>query len=441
MLVTNATINYNRAYFVITLAVLTEAMVFILRAGSSAQIQNLFFTKHYLASAAEMTAIVLAAPFLGFSLALLFVSPFIDWLGMKRVVITAALLFIAGILLTVFSDPDQEIAFSMLRVGAFLTGLAWGSVESVLNPLVTTLYPHDKARYLARAHAWWPAGLIVGGVLGLLCDNFGLSFHAKTSIALIPAVLFGLLCVTVRFPVTERVSLGVSNKEMFLELFRRPSFFIWLLVMLLGSLTELGASSFVDLALTPVTSLFGLKGIWILLYVSSVMFLMRRNAGLLTKRFSTVGVLWVSMLLATLGLFGLSISDNIVTTMLSATLWGMGASLLWPTMMANVSFRYPRGGSLFLGLLGISSCATVWLLLPHVGALYDSARITAAGSVEVLQSISAGSPAMQEISAAAAAAVFQALAMLTTSVMVILSVVWLVEKYRKPTLTIAPENK
>jgi len=426
---TNHHPQYQRAYLAIIFAVITEALVFILRVGSGSQIQELFFAQNHLAYAAEMTATVLAAPFLGFSIALVLISPFLDWLGMKRVVLSAAILFITGTMLTILAPPNQDIAFNYLRWGAFLTGLGWGSIEAVLNPLVTTLYPHDKVRRLAKAHAWWPAGIIIGGILCFLCDQLHLSFQLKTSLVFIPAVLFGLLCLTISFPVTERVKLGISNKDMFLELFRRPSFLIWVVIMILGSLTELGASSFVDLALTPMTRVFGLEGIWILIYVSGVMFLMRRNAGILTERVSTIAVLWISMLLATIGLTGLSISNGFTVTLLSATFWGMGASLIWPTMMANVSHRYPKGGSFFLGLLGLSSCLTVWFVLPEIGSLYDAARIEAAGGLTALQQLSPDSPLMQTVVADAAAVVFQTLAMLTISVMVALSVIWCVEKY------------
>ena len=52
-------------------------------------------------------------------------------------------------------------------MGALVTGIGWGLVETVINPLTTTLYPQDKTARLNTLHAWWPGGLIAGGLLGI----------------------------------------------------------------------------------------------------------------------------------------------------------------------------------------------------------------------------------------------------------------------------------
>jgi hypothetical protein len=41
-----------------------------------------------------------------------------------------------------------------------------GVVESVMNPLIASLYPDEKTAKLNAAHAWWPGGLVIGGLLG-----------------------------------------------------------------------------------------------------------------------------------------------------------------------------------------------------------------------------------------------------------------------------------
>jgi fucose permease len=43
-------------------------------------------------------------------------------------------------------------------------GMAQGAIEAVANPLVATLHPERRAERLNLLHAWWPAGLILGGV-------------------------------------------------------------------------------------------------------------------------------------------------------------------------------------------------------------------------------------------------------------------------------------
>ncbi len=58
----------------------------------------------------------------------------------------------------------------MLYSGAVLTGIGWGLVETVVNPLCATLYPDEKTARLNALHAWWPGGLIAGGLLPQAMD-------------------------------------------------------------------------------------------------------------------------------------------------------------------------------------------------------------------------------------------------------------------------------
>ena len=54
---------------------------------------------------------------------------------------------------------------TMLYVGFFTMGLSQGLVEGVINPLVATLYSAEKTKKLNMLHAWWPGGMIIGGLL------------------------------------------------------------------------------------------------------------------------------------------------------------------------------------------------------------------------------------------------------------------------------------
>ena len=49
----------------------------------------------------------------------------------------------------------------------FLFGLSHGLVEGVINPLLATLYSTEKTKKIVACHAWWPAGLIIGGLLAV----------------------------------------------------------------------------------------------------------------------------------------------------------------------------------------------------------------------------------------------------------------------------------
>ena len=70
--------------------------------------------------------------------------------------------------------------------------------------------------------------------------------------------------------------------------------------MFLTAASELAPGQWVQFALTRTVHM---PGILLLVYVSAMMFVMRHFAGPIAHKFSPVGLLWFSCLLASLGLF------------------------------------------------------------------------------------------------------------------------------------------
>ena len=114
-----------------------------------------------------------------------------------------------------------------------------------------------------------------------------------------------------------------------------------------------------------------MPGILLLVYVSAMMFVMRHFAGPMAHKFSPVGLLWFSCLLASLGLISLSIANSPITGLLAATVWGTGVCYMWPTMLAAASERFPRGGAVLMGLMGTAGMLSVFFVLPQMGKVYD----------------------------------------------------------------------
>jgi len=90
-----------------------------------------------------------------------------------------------------------------------MTGIGWGLVETVVNPLIASLYPEEKTGKLNTLHAWWPGGLVIGGLLGVAIAA-GLGWQIKLAMVILPALAVVGLCIGFRFPPTERVAAGVS---------------------------------------------------------------------------------------------------------------------------------------------------------------------------------------------------------------------------------------
>jgi len=57
---------------------------------------------------------------------------------------------------------------------------------------VKALYPEDKTHRLNVLHAWWPGGIIIGGLLGLGLSALGFGWRVKMGVTLVPILAFGL---------------------------------------------------------------------------------------------------------------------------------------------------------------------------------------------------------------------------------------------------------
>jgi predicted MFS family arabinose efflux permease len=363
----------------------------------------------------------LGIAFLGFAFTVAFGSSLLDFLGMRTILTLSSLSFISGTLLTIFADTIAHgpAIYWVVWCGMLLSGIGWGCSEAVINPLTTTVYPDDKTHKLNVLHAWWPGGIIIGGLVGLAIGALDMSWRVKFAMVLIPAVASLVMLLGSKFPKTERVAAGIPAREMFMQAVR-PSFLIWFFAMFLTAASELAPGQWVDMALTRTVHI---RGIWLLIYVSGLMFVGRHFAGTMVHKLSSVGLLWVSCLLASLGLLALSAANSPVMGLLAATVWGVGVCYMWPTMLAAASERFPRGGAFLMGLIGFAGCLSIYFVLPQMGSIFDSAKISAAGGEEAFKSLSGD--ALNDVLVQASTASFRIVAILPAILLVVFGMVWL----------------
>ncbi|MAY39931.1 MULTISPECIES: MFS transporter [Spongiibacter] len=414
-------LDRKRLFLVGNLSIFMIGLGFAVRASIASDIQNDLFNQLDLARSAGLVGEVLGATFIGFALTLLFGSALVDRIGMRVMLLFSALGYIIGsaLVLAVSFMPVSMLSYWLIFAGFLLTGLGWGAVEAASNPMVTAVYPEEKTHRLNILHAWWPAGIVVGGIAGLAFVELGLPWQVNLLMLVLPACWLAYLTLSTQFPVSERVQSGVSYGDMFKELFRAPGYFIWFFCMMITAAAELAPGQWVDLSLTNIV---GMPGILVLIYVSMLMFVMRHFAGAIAKHISSVGLLFFGCIFAALGLYGLSLSTSPLTAFLSATVWGMGVCYFWPTMLSVVSERYPKGGALFLGLTGFAAGLSIQFVLPQMGAIFDSAKIEAAGGVARLSTL--GGEELDAVLRYASVESFQAVAILPLLLLPVFGLVW-----------------
>ncbi len=236
--------------------------------------------------------------------------------------------------------------------GAFIFSLANGVCESVINPLVASLYPKQKTHYLNILHAGWPGGLILGGILaycfvGRDAMVMRLDWVIPMSFFLVPTLVYGLMVLKEKFPPSETQAAGVSFGKM-LTVFASPILLFLLLLHAMIGYVELGTDSWItDIMNNVITG----KAVLLFIYTSALMFVLRFFAGPIVERINPLGLLCLSALLGCIGLYWLGSAAGIAVVA-AATVYGLGKTFLWPTILGVVGERFPQGGALVMGAMG-----------------------------------------------------------------------------------------
>lgn len=99
-------------------------------------------------------------------------------------------------------------------------------------------------------------------------------------------------------------------------------------------------------------------GLMLFVYTSSLMFILRFRAGPIVEKISPLGLLFVSGILGATGLtlLGNAPTNGTATAIMfcvfAATVYALGKTFLWPTMLAVVSEQFPKGGAITIGAIG-----------------------------------------------------------------------------------------
>ena len=412
-------LNPQRLLWAGFMAILAAGVGFSIRAGILGQ-----WAEQYGFTQTELGAIT-GGGLTGFGIIILLSSLIADRIGFGPLMFAAFVMHLVSAALTLATGAAYEaggkpLAFQCLFWGMFLFAIGNGIAEAVVNPLVATLFPNKKAHYLNILHAGWPGGLILGGLASyFMAGGAGakpVPWQFQISLFLAPVVLYGLMMLGQRFPKSEASSSGVSYRDMLGELGLVGAAVICALLALFfksdlglsplvaggiaaGLLVAFGAATgfrFGHLLLAALLLIQGLvgyvelgtdswiskitgtimnspaNGLLLFVYTSGLMFILRFFAGPIVERISPLGLLAVSALFGAAGLTLLGNAQGALMCILAATVYGIGKTFLWPTMLAVVSEQFPKGGAITIGAAGgVGMLAAGLLGGPGIGFLQD----------------------------------------------------------------------
>ena len=205
--------NAGRLLWAGFMAILAAGVGFAVRGGILANWGAEFgFTAQQLGS-------IGGAGLTGFCFGIIIGGVIVDKIGYGKLVAAAFLFHVVSAFVTFAASPEQstQTAFLFLYWGTWIFALANGTLEAVANPLVATLFPNNRTHYLNILHASWPAGLVLGGVIGWTLGEGENAWHWKWQLALFlaPTLLYGVMFLGQHMPKSEASQKGLSVGEMF----------------------------------------------------------------------------------------------------------------------------------------------------------------------------------------------------------------------------------
>jgi len=313
----------------------------------------------------------------GFGVVILLASLITDRIGYRAILLLALVLHVVSALVTfaaapVFATSGKEATYWCLYIGMFLFAVANGLCEAVINPLTAQLYPKEKTHYLNILHAGWPGGLILGGIIGLCFIGDGskiteLPWEIPMGLFLIPTAWYGWILLKERFPVSDVQKAGLSYGDMFKE-FAHPVLLCLLVLHACVGYVELGTDSWI----TTITTTLTQQGFELFIYTSALMFVLRFFAGPIVHRINPLGLLSLSAAVAALGLWSIASFEGVAMMWLAVTIYGLGKTFFWPTMLGVVGERFPRGGAVTMGAIGgVGMLSAGFLGGPGIGYKQD----------------------------------------------------------------------
>ena len=388
--------NAHRLLWAGFIAILAAGVGFAIRGGILDNWREQFgFT-------ASQVGQITGAGLTGFCFGIIIGGVIVDKIGYGKLVALALAGHILSAIVT-FSASSPDNAYQMLFWGSFIFAFANGTLEAVANPLVATVFPHNRTHYLNILHASWPAGMVLGTVAGwFLDDRLHLDWKLQLALYLIPTAIYALMFLGQTFPKSEAAAKGASFVDMFRDVgilgaavacYLLSLFFGdilknfvpdnaaaigyvlgGLLLLAVAAMTKFSLGSLMLFVLFVTHALVGAvelgtdswiqnitgnlfsseQGKALFIWTSVIMFALRFCAHFIETRLglSPIGLLLVSSILAFIGLRFASGMDTFPAALAALGIYAVGKTFFWPTMLAVVGDRFPQTGAVAMSIMG-----------------------------------------------------------------------------------------
>lgn len=390
--------NAKRLLWAGFMAILAAGVGFALRGGIFGA-----WAAEYSFTATQLGAIG-GAGFSGFCFGIIIGGVLVDKIGYGKLVAVALAGHVLSAVVTFMASSPQD-AYLYLFWGMFIFAYANGTLEAVANPLVATVFPHNRTHFLNILHASWPLGMVVGAVASYFLGTvLGFGWKVQLAFYLVPTAAYALMFMGQHFPKSEAAAKGASFAEMFKDVGMLgalvacglimvflgntlPLFGVssgtaetvgyvvgGILVIGVGVLTKFSMGSVILFILFVTHAMVGAvelgtdgwiesitgnlftatQGKILFIWTSAIMFGLRFCANFIETKLgvSPVGLLLISASLAVVGLRLAAGMESFAIALVALGIYALGKTFFWPTMLAVVGDRFPRSGAVAMSIMG-----------------------------------------------------------------------------------------
>jgi predicted MFS family arabinose efflux permease len=264
--------------------------------------------------------------------------------------------------------------YSNLIWAILLSGLGFGVVEAILNPLVAQLNPTRCAWALNLLNGMFSFGLVLGAICTgeLLQRGFGwrLSFWLWA----IPPLVCAVMYLTPRYPQPAHDAEGPVAQPGYSAFLRNP--LVWLLVvaMIMGGGCESGLALWGPNFCAKVLNADPRQGAWATIFYGTCMGIGRVGSGFIVVRLGAFRLMLVSALLCGIVTLGLIFVGTLPVAWTLFGLSGLFVACFWPTLLAIASEHIAIGSTSLFSLLaaaGVTGCVIFPWVIGALGDKFD----------------------------------------------------------------------
>ncbi len=378
----NENVNKSALFNGSCFALITTAFSFSIRAGILPQLGDQF------GLSAEQLGFINSMWFLGFPISMIIGGLVYHSFGPRNIMRVAFVAHTLGIILTIYAG-----GYASLLISTLFIGFGNGCTEAACNPMIADMYSGVKMnKMLNRFHMWFPGGIFLGALVSKFMTDFGLPWQAQMWIIMIPTVTYAILFFGKTFPkpqVEGASSLAGNFKAML-----SPVYIFLFVCMALTAITEFGPNQWVNVILSSS----GADAMIILALTTGLMAVGRFFAGPIVGTLGQTGVLLMSSVLATIGIYMFSTVTGPMAYV-AAVIFALGVCYFWPVMVGSVAQRVPRSSALGMSIIGGVGMFSTSIFQPIIGGWIDQSRASnmAQGLTGEALELAAGQATLQKM--------------------------------------------